>query len=653
MKHCILFLNYSHSRLENPVFRQFMQVVPGARRASLIFSAKTPEARELIHDVNELRRKETNLSDVTFHLCIDLEKSEEALALEQTVRLIHRTFPAADNLKYPVVVYARFASPELLNDKQLRIVWDNLAYINNLVASYSDFRFVNQIYLYHDLSMQSLAVYLHDTIQANIAPVALPQTESVQQEEWPAIFGTFNAAGITYPEQEVRRFLQLKYVEQLMQYSKPERNPVPMQMCIDLAQRILANVPIEPKRITLQEEMFINIDDHNETKWKTIDNFWIETTELQSQALGDIPREEWLTKIRQRMDVQYQSRFRSMGVDYFFQMQGKKTDIYSSVMLSIIHQVLYKELLAKPFTPEAQKNILRAIVNILQQRAIEIQNMQADTEQQLKMCELDVLDITNKWNALNIFSRLVGKDTKVLNAYTEALQKLYTLKSIIPGYGFALKLLNELIPAVQAMIERFDESQKLCTQAHSVISQLVNEANPKEIMGSFSQQQLDQACVQLEADSEYFLNQYIKVVSILLGKPAPIDGDDLIARIEGQLGNEIDAYLDQATSSGKIAPVINQSITERMEKIYADKGGIKAFISVLEQHTQLNLRLREERTDDQYLLISPALSETIDKEIVHSDDQSHILLLHLLHEVRLIDLDGFSGQKIFIEPSLF
>jgi len=655
VKHNIIFLNYGHSRLENAVFRQFMQVAPSQRRVSFAFPVKTLEDRELIHDVNELRRKETELSDIAFHLCIDLEKNGEADALEQTVRQIHRLFAANDQFQYPCYVYALFSHLNELDEAGTRIVWDNLAKLSNVVASYTDFKFVEQIYLYHDLSMQSLAVYLHDTIQSQITPSQLETREASTyqlRDEWPAIFGTFNAAGITYPEQEVRNYLQLKYVQQLLRFSLPDLNVTPMETCTAEAQRILANVPIQPSRITLQEDMFLNIDEHG-NHWKTNEDFWRETADMQSQALGDIPRDEWLIKIRQRMDSQYQSRYRSMGVDYFFSTQNKKTDIYANVMRGIIEQALDKTLLSHAYTPDAQKNILHAIINMLQQRVIELQNLLNETQKAVQEIENETNTIKMRWDGMNFFSRMMGKDAGLLTGYTDCMRRLFIQKTILPGCNFAIKLLNELIPSLQGYAEIFDNSRKICDSAIRAMQLMIQEADPSELLGKFSKAQLEQACNQLQADSGTFKVQYAKVVPILLNKPVPIDGEDLVARIQSQFTDEINDYLDNATEMGTMAPVINQAITERMTKLYADKGGITAFIDVLKEHTKLDLELKAETKADKYLLVSPAFTEVRDIDHVLTDNRSHILLLHLQQGLRLTDLDGFSGQRMFIERTLF
>lgn len=632
-----------------------MQVAPAQRRAALLFPARQVEDRELQHDINELRRKESILSDVCFHICVDFERANEAKDVEQAVRQIHRMYPADETHQYDCYVYALFPHLNEMNENSLKTVWSNLAHLNNVVASYSDFHFVQQVYLYHDYSMQSLAIFLHDMIQADIPPQQLQAQrgeKGMVQEEWPPVFGTFNAAGITYPEQEVKQFLELKYVQQLLRFSLADLNPIPMEICAAEAQSILTHVPIQTERITLLEESFLDIDEQA-NNWKRVSDYWTETAEMQSQALGDIPREEWLLKVRQRMDVQYQSRFRNMGVDYFYQVQGKKTDTYCNVLLTIIEQSLEKTLLSHSFTPEAQKNIVRSIVNLLQQRVLEIQTLQETTQQSIRELETSVNTIRQRWDGMNFFSRIMGKDAGLLSAYTTAMSNLFTQKTVLLGCAFATKLLNELIPSVQGLSDRFDNSRRLCDGAIYSIQQMVSDADPHELLGKASQQQLDEALAALESDQSHFLAQYAHVVPILLNKPNPVDGEDLIARIQTQFDKSIEQYLNSSIQTGKLPPVINQEITERMKKMYADKGGMQGFVDVLKEHTQLDLELKEQIKADKYLLVTPALTEVGDIDHVLTDNKAHILMLHLQQGLRLTDLDGFSGQKMFIEPSLF
>ena len=60
------------------------------------------------------------------------------------------------------------------------------------------------------------------------------------------------------------------------------------------------------------------------------------------------------------------------------------------------------------------------------------------------------------------------------------------------------------------------------------------------------------------------------------------------------------------------------------------------------------------KSSNKVILIAPELAEQIDNyEHLLSDSISHIQLLNLKYGLTLQDLDGFAGQKMFVEPSIF
>lgn len=199
MKHLVIFLNYCKSRLDHPVYRQFTNEAPSQRRTTLLFQNRPLEERELLHEVADLRKKEKQPSDICFHLCSGLDRPTDGENIVQTLKMIRRLFPAKEGYRYPSYVYSQLPGMEDCPSAQKRIIWDNLACLNNAVASYSGFLLTNGIFLYNDPSQQSLAEYLFNIIQTEILPIRdipLPEADT----EWPPIFATFNAAGVNYPE---------------------------------------------------------------------------------------------------------------------------------------------------------------------------------------------------------------------------------------------------------------------------------------------------------------------------------------------------------------------------------------------------------------------------------------------------------------------
>ena len=469
MKHLIIFLNFCRSRLDNPVYQQFSKEVADRRGMTMLFLPRPLEERELLHEVADLRRKEKqHLSDVTFHICADFERNDEGEAAAQTVRLIRRLFHSDDKHHYHCLGYFLLPHLKECNEKQIKTVWTNLATTNNAITEYTEFLLYNRIYLYHDASQQSLAEFLYESIHSGISIDMAPKIEHLSDSDhadFPPIFATFNATGITYPEEYVRLYLHRQYVSILLKYSLPSNNECSIETCNEEAKRILSFIPIDNKRICLQEEMFLNAEGERAQSWKPVETFWKECVERESQGLNDIPREDWLNKIRQRLDVMYKSRFRDTGVEYFFQLQSKKSNTYLQVMEAIIEQEFNRTIQNKPYTPEAQKNILRSIVNLLQQKVIELQKEKETTLRTVSELESNLDAINEKWGSMNFISRFMKKDGAILQTYLDTVTPLFIARSFVPGCEFAIKLLNELIPTILGLTDKCDLWRKIFDDA--------------------------------------------------------------------------------------------------------------------------------------------------------------------------------------------
>jgi len=654
MKHLIIFLNYCRSRLDNPVFRQFSKDAIDRRDTTLLFLPRPLEERELLHEVSDLRRKEKEkLSDVTFHICANFERDEEGESLAQTVRLIRKTFVADDEHRYNCLTYALLPDLKQINEKQLKTVWNNLAATNNASSEYTDFQLINRVFLYHDASQQSLAEFLYESIHSQLNLLEQKDGTSDTSDQFAPIFATFNTAGITYPEESVREYLRKLYVCAVLNCSRPELNPTSIEICNEEAKHILSFVPFQNSRICLQEEVFLNSEPEAQSTWKPVEKFWKDIADGQSQGMNDIPHAEWLEKIRQRIEVFYQSRFRDVGVEYFFQLQAKKTDIYVQILQSIINQEFSRTIQNHPYSPEAQKTILRSIVNILQQKVLELQNLEEDTNKVIQRTEKTIAATAEQWTGMNFLARMMKKDDAILAAYTSQIAQLYIQKTLIPGCRFAIKLLNELIPAIEEMQDKISFERKILDEAITLAETSARESDPSQVLGHFSQKQVEMAAQELPKDTEQFMGRYQQLVQFFFNNTPVMDCEDLVARIYTHFGEEIDTYLKERIQAGTLPPVMNQVITERMRSLYADRGGLQGFINVLKEHSQLHLALKGNNIADHYVLVSPVQTE--DNEVSHiiTDDLSHIQLLHYQQDIRLTDLDGFSGQRMFIEPTLF
>ncbi|MBP5345127.1 MAG: hypothetical protein J6Y99_02820 [Bacteroidales bacterium] len=654
MKHLLIFLNYNCSRLDNPVYCKFSIKPSDRREVAMIFSPRTIEEREILHEVGNLRKKEgKTLSDVTFHLFVELEQANDSQSLLQTVCLIKRLFRADDTHRYPCIAYGHYADLTSCSHNQVTTIWNNLANISNGIAQYRDFSLIDHVYLYQDATMLRLADFLYEYVQADIY---LPPTPRNDEEGYlyPPIFSAFNTQGITYPEGEVYQYVSNLFVHQVLRQGLAQENPTDIEICNNEAKRILTSIPLQNSILCLQEEQFLQADPDHPTNWEPVSRYWDSYADKQISDLKDYPHSEWLKQLSQKLEVAYHSRFRNVGVEYFFQQQECKTNIYISILSNTIRLGLGNALKKHPYTPEAQKCILHAITNVLQQKVLEIKTFEQELNQQILQLESQTESIAEKWNRLKLFSRMLKKDRGVLEEYKQRVSHLFALRTYIQGCYFATKLLNELIPAVATLQDAIDESHRVLDEAIDLSGSVLIDTRPDEALVPFGTQQLEQATEKIRHDREALFALYQPIALYLYNSQSLNHGEELLSFFRNNLLTAFAQYMHSHIETGDIPPVLFQKITDRLHALYADKGGFPAFLESMKTDTSLKLKLKaKNQVADNYTLITPAeMSDCAMRQIV-TDDVSHIQLLHTQHGIRLTYLSGFSGQRLFIEPTIF
>ncbi len=657
MKHLIVFLNYCQSRIQNPVYRQFANMSLASRNASLLFLSKSLEERELLHEVNELRRKEEVKSDVSFHICCLLDQEDRGRQIMQTLTLIRKCFPSSQDLSYRTFAYCQLPDLNQCSTGQRNAAWKSLVSINNAVNDYIDVNLLNACFLYNDDSQQSLAQFLVNITQHTDLCQQLCKP-LVEGSDFPPVFATFNATGINYPDDEVRYHLHQAYLHALLSYSQVDNNPVDMETCNQQAETLLSLVPLDNSRVCFQEDTFIDINSDTSRRWDVPSSYWAQAIDLSSQGLADLPREEWLRQISNRVEVLFQSRFRDLGVEFFFNLELKKTTDYAHVLFTVIQQELEQTMLRSPYPPSVLKDIVHAIVNRLQQKVIELNQLHQQTETRISALMSELNGMVNRWNSMGIFDRLRGRNTQLLEQYKQQLQHLFELRTLLPGCHFATKLLNELIPQVAALSDGSDRLTSVCQEALATLHRNLEESQPASLSGIFPIEPVRQAVQALTLDREHLSHQYLQVVNILYDKSRILDGEDLLQRLRTNLSDHIDHYLTHRIQDGTLPAVIDVTIVDRLASLYNNRGGLPCFIDELKQSAAFTLLLKDESgqiadpsATDVYQLVAPE-NENLGPHI-KSRNGSQLQILHFRLGLSLQDLDGFTGKRMFVEPSLF
>lgn len=649
MKHLIIFLNYCQSRIQNPVYRQFSMAPLANRNTTLLFLNKPLDERELMYEVSMLRRKDEVPSPVTFHICATLDRADIGSLIAQTLTLIRRQF--ADS---PMFTYCLMPNLNKCTDEERSAAWKSLVTINNTVTDYQDIHFLQTCFLYTDETQRSLAHFLYDYTQYQQVQDLFTEKKTITDEknDFPSIFSSFNANALSYPDEDIRFHLHQQYLNALLSYSQPDVNPVSMEVCHDQALSIISKLPLGLEQICLQESQFINLNSDTNKQWDEPEAYWSNATEMAHIGIKDMPKEDWLREFQTRLDVLFQRRFREVGVDYFFSYEQKKINDYNKVLLSGISQQLIQTMLSNPYPPETQKDIVRAIVNQMQQRVLQVEQAMQQANLQINQLKEAIAEYNKKWDHLGLFDRMRGKDTEILSAFENDIKNLYQLRVVVPGCQFAIKLLNELIPQVSALSEGSDHLTAICRDALHTTFRNIEESDPSSLCGIFPSDPIMQAREAIKIDKEQLKKDYSLLLELLYGRNTLLDGDDLLQRLRNMYSEQIDAYIHKRISEGTMPAVLDIDIAERIASIYDGHGGLSHFIYEMKQTTAITLLLKDNSGDhEQYILISPEHAEMRDSITSHS--KSDLQMLHLKFDISLTDLDGFSGQRMFVEPSIF
>lgn len=673
MKHLIAFLGYNQSRIQHPVYRQFVQAPIARRNATLLFQSRPLEERELVHEVNELRRREGRPCELAFHICASLNDPAMGQQIVQTITMIHRLYDCAS------YVYCLLPDPNHCTDEQRNNAWKCLSAINNGVNDYPHLRLLSHCFLYHDASQQSLARFLY---QVTREPEALDLLERYGYmgklvsrritgdmsyvPEFPRIFSTFNATGIQYPDDEIRYYIHQSYLKALLQLSRPAFNPISMEQCNEHVESLLTVLPLNEEKLMLSGSEFIMLPQTTKQRpWQPTDEYWQQCIDKAIKDLEDRPREEWLNQLRNNMEVYYRSRFREMGVDYFYQQQKHLTSNYCNVMLAQLKEGLRQIISTNPYPPETSLDIVRSLTNHLQQLALGF-NMTIH-ESNAKLSEIDAKnkEIERTWDSMGFFDRMRGKDKVLFDDYKIYILDYYKFKTRIQGADFALKLLNEFIPQISALPDSDNRLGQLCQGALETTMHYLENNNPQEFIdANFDFQTILDAATAISVDQQALCQDYSKLQSILypssrqksesaeFGIIEPLDSEGLLQQLRDTLSQQIDQYIHQRISDGTMSAILDVNVVDRLASIYAGKGGLSALVQQMKEETALSLKMkREGGHNEQYLLIAPSCVGL--GSYITSTESSSIQMLHLLTGISLTDLDGFAGQRMFVEPSMF
>ena len=660
MRHVIIFLGYNQSRIQHPVYRRFIQASLVGRNTTLLFQSHQLEEREFVHEVNEQQRRAGMHSELGFHICATLDEPMMGQQIVQAITMIRRLYDV------PSYVYALLPDLDTCTAIQKKNAWNNLVAINNGINDYPDVQLLSHCFLYHDSSQVSLANFLFDITQESEAldlverygylnKLRRPKTyETTFEMEFPAIFSSFNVSGINYPDDEIRYFIHQSYLNALLGMSRPNVNPIGMEQCNEHVGELLAGLPLSEELTDLTGDHFLELNRASGVRWQNVEEYWQQAVERILQDLQDKPRDEWASTLRNGLDVDYQTHYRNLGVEYFYRQEKKNTPDYCLALLFTMKERLQQILLHSAYPPETGQDIVRSIINHLQLLALHFSKQQTDLGKALEHADETIKDYIHRWEKFGFFDRMRGKDKALFDDFQSAITQYYIQRTRYEGATFATKLLNEFIPQVSAISSQAEHLTQVCQEAYEATQQYLNDNPPSTLNTTFPVQPIIDAIQAIRLDTNQLKQDYLVISKMLYSEMPPLHAEDMLHRLRNELGNDIDSYIHQRINDGTLPPILDMSIVDRIAGLCSEeKGGLKGFVSQLKNDAAISLKLKGNGGHkEQYLLIAPECGGQLGPQIVGSEPSS-LEMLHIITGICLTDLDGFAGQRMFVEPSIF
>lgn len=659
MKHLIAFLGHSNSRIQHPVYRQFVQTPFSRRNASLLFLSRPLEERELAHEVNALRRREGMPCEVTFHLCASFDNPLMGQEIVQTVIMIHRLYDCPTN------VYCLLPNLDKCDDEQKKNAWKCLVSINNCITDYPNLQLISHCFLYHDATQVSLSHFLFNITQQ---PDALDEISrygfigkvinrrsadpTKVNIEFPSVFSSFNATGISYPEDEVRYYIHQSYLNAMLALSRPEHNKIEMERCNEHVSQIIATLPLTNDKLSLSADTFMDIAQETHCPWVELETYWKDCLDRSIKNLEDIPREEWVNQLRNSFDVCYRTRYRDAGVEFFYDKEKHKTSEYCGVLLTMLKQMLRDIMQSNPYPPETHHDIVLSIVNHLQQQAISFANQQSSLKEEINKADLQLQQLKSDIESMGFIDRMRGKDKVIFDQYKDQILKFFILRTQQAGAEFATKILNEFIPQVSSLSDRYAHLANICLELYDASNKYLQDNPPTLAYSVFPAQPVTDAAQAIRVDNTQLCSDYLRLAQLLYADNPYLDAEMLMQQLRELMSHDVDRYIEQRIAEGTISPVLGVNVVDRLAAKYADCGGISTCIKEMKSNTAITLALKSGGgKNEQYLVIAPD-AQNVGPHI-QAVDFSSLHVLHIISGISLADLDGFAGQRMFVEPSIF
>jgi hypothetical protein len=181
-------------------------------------------------------------------------------------------------------------------------------------------------------------------------------------------------------------------------------------------------------------------------KWKPISQEWQDTLpEFVTMVEDSSEQAMWLNELQKLTVQRFDETFRGQGVRKFYETKISARKQHVAEIRHRVEKDLFSDWQNGMKSMYDISQVVSALLVRLTQRLNDAATKLAKAKENAETGETTVSASRTEWTKVGLISSLLGKRKSLLNAHSEFLRDLYIYRTQIEAWGFAQRLLQELI----------------------------------------------------------------------------------------------------------------------------------------------------------------------------------------------------------------
>ena len=292
------------------------------------------------------------------------------------------------------------------------------------------------------------------------------------------VFKAFGIKRIINPESEICEYLTYTMARQALYQFKFNNWQEDKGYCdepknVDCRAMIYDEAFLERACLTDEHLMLSKgiLDTEIAAKWKTISDDWGTFVPKLAQAAWQNNEAQALMELTRLCNQRYDSKFREMGVQRFFELKERSKNDIAAEIRKKIEKEFFDQWLSGKQAMSVITNEMSILLEYIDEKLNDLDEKKSKKAKKLADLQDRKKMIEAEWSHTGFISAAFGKKKNLYQEYTTNLQVLFTLRTELDALEFAKRLLaqvkvqmGELDATIKDINERFSQSVKIASE---------------------------------------------------------------------------------------------------------------------------------------------------------------------------------------------